>query len=347
MNDIGNNLKKVRLLNNLSLKEAGNLLNMTATAVSKYEKGQILPDSKKLIEFANAYNVKTIDLLKTYDAPKMKFTAFRKKKRLTGQKLELLKQIIQEEVTKYLEVIKMNNINTDNIKLEKYSCNSLLEAENAANKFRKFIGISERLPISNLIDILENLGIIIIQIKNTNNYFDDFDGLSEIVDNIPVIVLLDGIKDGAKQRFTIAHELGHLILNTNTDEVDIEKFCNRFASALLMPKNAVINEFGVSRKDISFFELKAFKEEYKVSYTAIIYRLKDLNIISEYLYKKLSIFLSQNIGKNDPTPIVPEVSYQFKKIVHKLEISEIISLNKACELLGVSTYEYNKEDNNY
>ncbi len=37
MNGIGNNLRRVRLLKNLSLKEAGKLLNMSATAVAKYE----------------------------------------------------------------------------------------------------------------------------------------------------------------------------------------------------------------------------------------------------------------------------------------------------------------------
>ena len=114
-----------------------------------------------------------------------------------------------------------------------------------------------------------------------------------------------------------------------------------------MPKEAVINEFGLSRNHINFFELTAFKLEFKVSYTAIAYRLKDLNIISDYFYKNLSIYLSQRIGKNDSNPIQPETSYQFKKIVYKLEADEIISISKACELLGVSIDEYNKEDNNY
>lgn len=347
MDGIGKNLKRIRLLKNLSLKDAGNLLNMTATAISKYEKGEILPDSKKLIDFANAYNVKSIELLKVYNVPKMKFTSFRKKKRLTGQNLELLEELIQDEVAKYLEIIEMNNIDTDNIKLKKYSCNNLEDAEKAANDFRNYIKISNKQPISDLINILENLGIIIIQIKNPDNRFDDFDGLSEIVNNIPVIVLLDGIKDGARQRFTIAHELGHLVLNINNDKLDEEKLCNRFASALLMPKEAIINEFGYSRGNINFFELTAFKNEFKVSYAAIVYRLKDLNIISEYLYKNLSIFLSQRIGKNDSNPIQPEISYQFKKIVYKLEADEIISVNKACELLGVTVDEYNNEDDNY
>ena len=347
MNIIGNNLKRIRLLKNLSLKQAGNLLNMSATAISKYENGMIVPDSKKLIEFANAYHVKSIDFLNNYDIPEMKFSSFRKRKRLTGQNLELLKDIIKDQVAKYIQVIEINSANRQKVNLKKYQCNNFEDAENAAINFRKFIEISNKQPISDLINILENLGIIIIQINNYNNKFDDFDGLSEIVNGIPIIVLLDGIKDGARQRFTIAHELGHLVLDINDKEVDEEKLCNRFASALLMPKDAIINEFGISRRNISFFELKVFKEEYKVSFTAIIYRLKDLNIISEYLYKNLSAFLSQKIGKNDKNPITPETSNQFKRIVHKLESDEIISLNKACELLGVSVDEYNKENNNY
>lgn len=80
MNDIGKNLKRIRLLKNLSLEKAGNLLNMSATAVAKYEKGQIIPNSEKLIEFANAYSVKVLDLLKSHNVPEMKFNAFRKNK---------------------------------------------------------------------------------------------------------------------------------------------------------------------------------------------------------------------------------------------------------------------------
>lgn len=344
MNEIGNNLKRIRLLKNLSLKEAGDLLNMSATAVSKYEKGEIIPDSKKLILFANAYKVKAIDLLKIYNKPQMKFTSFRKKKRLKGQNLELLEELIQNEVSKYLEVLDLNNINNTSKIIKTYSCNNLKDVENAAIKFRDFIEISNKQPLTDLINILENLGIVIIQIKNVYNKFNDFDGLSEIVNNIPIIVLLDDIKDGARQRFTILHELGHLVLDITNEDLDEENACNRFASALLMPKKAIINEFGSSRNYINFYELTAFKNEYKVSYQAIIYRLKDLNIISEYLYKKLSIIINQRIGKTDPNPIKPEKSYLFMKLVYKLEANEIISISKACDLLEVTLDEYNNKN---
>ena len=311
MSEIGNNLKRARLIKNMSLRDVGYNLNISATAVSKYENGIIVPDSKRLIEFANLYQVKVRDLLQSKELPKMSFNSFRKKKKLT-----------------------------------KFKCNSIEDAEEIARKYRKIINISVIQPISDLISILENLGIMIIQIVDVNNYIEEFDGFSEVVNNIPFIVLLDNIKDGARQRFTIAHELGHLVMDI-ADDLDAEKMCHRFASAFLMPKESVINEFGNFRKGISFFELKAFKEEYKVSYAAIIYRLKDLNIISEYVYKMLSIEINTTITKNDPEPIEPEHSNQFKKMVYQLDSKNIISLNKACELLGVSAYEYNSENYNY
>ena len=79
MNGIGNNLKRARLFKNLSLVQAGKLLNMSATTLSKYEKGLIVPDSTKLIEFANAYDVKSIDLIGSRELPKMKFDSLRTK----------------------------------------------------------------------------------------------------------------------------------------------------------------------------------------------------------------------------------------------------------------------------
>lgn len=346
--NIGKNLKRYRLLNNLSLKEAGVLLDMTAPAIQKYENGEIIPNSEKLIKFANAYNVKVLDLIKIYQVPEMKFNAFRKKQRLKGQNLELLKEIIQSEVANYLEVIELNQIDSNNKKINKYNCNNYDEIELAAEHFRKEYDLSINQPISDLISVLENNGIVIIQINNIDNRFSDFDGLSEIVNNIPVIVLLKYDGDGARQRFTIAHELGHLVLNLKNEELDEEKACNRFAGALLMPKNAVIKEFGQSRGAISFFELKDFKNEYKVSMQAIIFRLKELGIISEHTNRKINIlFNTYGFRKKEPVEIKPEESKQLIKLVHKLEIDQIISLNKACELLGVTQNEYYNQDNSY
>ena len=334
--NVGENLKRIRILKNLSLKEAGELLNMSATAISKYEKGEWKLNSEKLIRFARAYNVKVIDLVQTELPCELKFTSFRKRSRLTGEKLLLLKDLIRKEVSKYLEVVKINQSNV--FEINKFECSSPIEAEEIALKVRnEVLKISDLQPLHGLTDILENLGIIIVYIENYNGKFKDFDGLSEIVDGIPVIVLLKQ-DDGARQRFTLAHEFAHLILNINN--ADQEKICNRFASSLLMTKNAMINEFGEKRNRITLSELQYFKKEYQVSYQAIIHRLQELKILTPTSAKNLYIIVNKKFKNNDPVIINPEISYQFKKTVCKLESSDIITIGRACELLGITVDEY-------
>ncbi len=347
MNQIGNNLKRIRLLKNLSLKEAGNLLGMSSTAFNKYEKGVLNADSTKLIQFSNAYNVSPFEFLKKEYEKKINLTSFRKRKRLTGQNLELLKDEIDRKINEYFEVLELNSLEKVQVQLKKYSCFSLEDAEISADEFRKDNHLSLKQPIFDLMNTLENLGIVIIEIDNINNKFNDFDGANEIIDGIPFIILLNNISDGARQRFTIAHELGHMVLDIKENQMNEEKACDRFASSLLMPSLAVINEFGKSRSSLNFYEFNAFKNEYKVSYSSIIYRLRDLNIISEYLYKKWMIIINKTIGKEDKKPIPTENSFQYKKLVHKLKSENIISISKACELLGVLENDYYEEDNRY
>lgn len=319
MNDIGNNLKRIRLLKNLSLRESGKLLNMSATAIAKYESGKIIPNSTKIIEFAKAYNVKAIELLKVNKEINMTFTSFRKKRTLNGERLDLLKSLIKNEVSNYFEILKLDNHDTSVNFLPTYSYKNILDIQNAAIEFRKLISLSSTQPLYNIINTLESTGIIIIFIRNENNMFSDFDGLSEIVNNVPVIVLLDSQKDGARQRFTIAHELGHLLLVNNSNDINIEKACNVFASSLLIPKDALIERFGKKRRNISYYELYAFRNDYEVSYKDIIYRLKELKIITNYIFKQLNNFISNYIGIENCNLIKNEHSFQYKRIVHKLE----------------------------
>ena len=338
--NVGENLKRIRLIKSLSLKEASDLLKMSTTAISKYEKGVWKLNSEKLIKCAKAYDVKVIDLIPTEMPCELQFTAFRKKSRLTGEKLLLLKDIIRKEVSKNIEVIKFNQSNVLNI--QKFNCDSLEEAEQVALKVRlEMLKISDIQPLHNMTDILENLGIVIVYIDNVNNKFSDFDGLSEIVEGIPVIVLLKQ-NDGARLRFTLAHEFAHLLLNINSSEE--EKICDRFASSLLMPKNAIINEFGIKRNRITLKELEYFKNEYKVNYSAIIYRLQDLEILTPSSAKNLYIIVNKKYKDDDPVLIIPEISNQFKKIVYKLEASDIITIGRASELLGITIDEYLAEN---
>lgn len=99
-----------------------------------------------------------------------------------------------------------------------------------------------------------------------------------------------------RQRFTIAHELGHYLLEKKDafedtkeeifyrDNIHIgenEKIANKFAAALLMPKNSLKKDF------MKLFEGRVFQdkdleylaERYLVSKEAMKYRLAHLNLI--------------------------------------------------------------------
>ena len=194
-NSLGDNLKKYRLLNNMSLKKVGELLNVSATAIKKYEDNLIVPNSTRLIEFAKIYNTTIPNLLKIYKEPIIEFNSYRKRKKISGKELNLLEAIIKKEIAKYFEVLELSNkkynfINT----LPKYQCKTILDGEKFANQFREDKKINNLLPISDLTSILENLGICIIYLNNLNNRFKGFDGFSAYIDDIPVIVLLEDVQ---------------------------------------------------------------------------------------------------------------------------------------------------------
>jgi Zn-dependent peptidase ImmA (M78 family) len=80
------------------------------------------------------------------------------------------------------------------------------------------------------------------------------DGLVQRVGDDAVIVVSSDVAP-TRARFTVAHEIGHLILcNAGTDvvafrsrptrDVDVERFCDAFAAALLMPRPWIDQNIG-------------------------------------------------------------------------------------------------------
>ena len=184
---IGENIKRHRILKGLSLRKFGELVGLSQTAIAKYENNILEPDGEKLVKFAEVLDCKVYDLLKDNTNKKIFNLNFRKRKSLNGRRLELLKQIINDKVTNYLDVLEMNLI--ESIKIKKYKVNTLLDAEETANKFRKDHQINEVLPLTNLCNIIENLGISVIVINNDKELFNGFDGVSEIVNGFPFICI--------------------------------------------------------------------------------------------------------------------------------------------------------------
>lgn len=112
------------------------------------------------------------------------------------------------------------------------------------------------------------------------------------------IITINSIHPDARQRFTIAHELGHYFLGhhgnlfidkghlyrdarSSAGTIEMEKEANKFAAELLMPEELLIGLINIQRlEDIS--DIEEIAEELKVSTQALTYRLSNLGIINLY-----------------------------------------------------------------
>jgi Zn-dependent peptidase ImmA (M78 family) len=220
------------------------------------------------------------------------------------------------------------------------SISSLEDIEQAAIKVREAWNLCDN-PIPNVLELLENKNIKIIQIEASV----DFDGLQTwINEKIPVIVLNKGkLKSSDRIRFSAFHELGHLLLPLEgITEKLAEKYCHAFAGAMLFPKSAAIKEMGEKRTNISIQELGLIKKQYGISLQAIIYRLKDLSIISAYYMSYYYKYIIQ-MGWKVVEPYEyegKEKSNRFDQLLFRALSEELISLSKAAALDNMKLAEF-------
>lgn len=110
---------------------------------------------------------------------------------------------------------------------------------------------------------------------------------------------------GDRQRFTIAHELGHLVLHTRRRSVtDPEDEAHRFAGAFLAPANRMREAFD---RPVTLTDLAQLKARWGVSMQALIMRGSALGLIDEHrktsLYKQLS---ARRWRTREPVDVPPE-----------------------------------------
>jgi Zn-dependent peptidase ImmA (M78 family) len=163
--------------------------------------------------------------------------------------------------------------------LKFYTIKSIEEAEYVAEFVRASWDLGSG-PILNMITVLEEHGIFVITVP----FIEGFDGFSCWVNNnIPVIACRANIP-GDRQRFNLAHELGHLILKID-DGLNEEMVCHRFAGAYLAPRKAVYNKLGQSRSSLDLDELLILKQEYEISMQAWARRAFDLHTLGAEIKK--------------------------------------------------------------
>lgn len=162
-------------------------------------------------------------------------------------------------------------------------------------------------------------------------------------EDVPVIVVNQG-HNGERQRFTLAHELAHLVLRfRGLSDAEQEKAADRFAGAFLMAKDRVLRLLGPHRTAISLGELAELKKLFKVSIASLVVRCAHLGIISKAVYGRLWAqikALGWNRQKSrEPGILAPEVPQRMERLCLRAVAEGAISEPRAAELLDISVRE--------
>jgi Zn-dependent peptidase ImmA (M78 family)/plasmid maintenance system antidote protein VapI len=211
--------------------------------------------------------------------------------------------IISNKIEQLLEYVEIPENKIPQKNLEDFQ----LDSEYLANEVRDYFGLGRK-PIEDIVKLLETNGVIVyfFDYDFISEQNKSFDGVSFYVKGVPVILVNDKIQN-ARKVFTLAHELCHLIIHNHNDffisnERDMEKEANKFASEFLAPKSALRGEFTRLSTE-KLFELKAY---WKISVGALLYKAKETTLTQDQYRRWVTFFAPyrkkepQDISINKP-----------------------------------------------
>ena len=297
-------IKNLRVNLGWSLRDLADRLNgaVTRQALNKYETGLMSPLPTIAAKIAVALGVKPLDL--TIGEPEqITVKAFRKRQGLTAKDEKIIREQFVSQTRKYAEVRrKCGNLHSEKYEPPKWTAKTshMPETpEDAAAWLRKLWDLGSA-PINSLSSTIEDHGIFVI----TLDAVEKFDGICAEISSAAnkrktFAVGIRKTAAGGRFRLTLAHEIGHLLLDTENEDMAF-----RFAVAFLSPKEILFSRLGAKRNRIKKAELDAIALEFGMSPDALVKRAFDLEIIGDDSYRFWNMQLRRGgVRKQDGIPV--------------------------------------------
>ncbi|MEJ5222443.1 MAG: ImmA/IrrE family metallo-endopeptidase, partial [Tepidiforma sp.] len=153
-------------------------------------------------------------------------------------------------------------------------------------------------PIASVIGTAEEHGVVVIGWREG----DRFDALSGRAGEAAVIVY-NTARSADRVRFTLAHELGHLVMDCASGADAEERLAHRFAGAFLVPRAAVIASLGRNRRSLGIAELGLLKQRWGLSIQGWVRRAFDCGVIDGAVYERLNRTIrARGLHRIEPFP---------------------------------------------
>lgn len=136
-------------------------------------------------------------------------------------------------------------------------------------------------PVRHLVALTESRGVIVSLLTLSNPDVARVGAFSTSHLERPIIVVTpERARSIYTYRFTVAHELGHLLMHRDTNPGDLqqEREADQFAAEFLTPRAEISN---VLPRNLNFALLHQLSRHWGVSVESLIYRMKELGVVSE------------------------------------------------------------------
>ncbi|HHA2820794.1 TPA: helix-turn-helix domain-containing protein [Stenotrophomonas maltophilia] len=286
----GAQLRTARHFWGMTLQEIADAISTTRQFVSQLETGKAKPGRSDAIvqALANVVEVHPDFLFRSereqVHEEQAHFRKLAATKASTRQMVLARGSIFGQVVDFIAKRVRLPDVNIP----DHSNCTSAEQIERAAELTRMHweLGLG---PISHMVRVVERAGIVVAFFNEASAQVDAL----SIASKRPIIVRNDAKKSPFRQRFDIAHELGHLVLHEGqvTGDRKTESEANRFASAFLLPRSTFAKAFPRKGTRLDWAGIRQLKLTFGASKAAILYRARSLDLIDENQYRSAIITL--------------------------------------------------------
>ncbi|WP_244943065.1 ImmA/IrrE family metallo-endopeptidase [Streptomyces inhibens] len=179
--------------------------------------------------------------------------------------------------------------------LARVELDALTTAKDAARRVRRGWEMAPG-PVDDVIATLESAGILIVVRELGGAHLDavsQFDGVRA------PLVMLNTVAPPDRCRFSLAHELGHLVMHHGPGGAEQEKEADAFAAEFLMPAADIRSAFA---SGVDLGRLAELKRQWGVSMAVLLRRAQTLNTITEWQYRSAMVEMSA-LGYRTAEPV--------------------------------------------
>lgn len=281
----------------LTQTAVASMSGVTSAAISQFEKGEARPAAQTLLRLAAAFGF-PVQFFAAGTAPSSRephlsegsgdsgyFRSLRSISVTDRRRALALSQLVRDLADRLGDAVRLPA--TDIPRHPVPADADPAAAEACAAQVRVVWGIPPG-PIPDVVSTLERHGIVCARYHAGSHEVDAF---SVPFPDRPVIVLGDDKAKRDRERFSAAHELGHLVMHDpeSAGAKIIEDQAHRFAAAFLMPASDVRGELPPMP---AWNEFLTMKRRWGVSIGALLMRARTLGVMPENTYQQAMRYMS-------------------------------------------------------